>query len=488
LRRTIKLNGYSDLQKSKDHLRLVIDTIPAIVWSSTADGSVDSINRRFVEYTGLPAESTFGGGWQALIHSDDISGWKEVRSLAIAESKPYSGELRIRGSDGKYRYFLGRLMPLLDGSGRAVKWYGSAIDIEDHKRADEALQTAFDEIRELKEELYRENVALKEEIKQSSMFEEIVGTSPALDSVLSRAAKVGPTDATVLITGETGTGKELMARAIHKSSLRSGRAFVSVNCAAIPQSLIAAELFGHEKGAFTGAQQRRLGRFELADGGTIFLDEVGELPPETQTALLRVLQEREFERIGGNKLIRTDVRVITATNRNLQDAITAGTFRNDLFYRLNVFPIEIPPLRERKEDIPMLVKYFIDRFARKAGKKIRGIRKTTLDRLQSYPWPGNVRELQNVIERSLIVCETEDFTVDESWLEFGHDPTSRARRPLSHTLPRLREKELIEAALADTGGKVSGPWGAAAKLNMPASTLDYKIRTLKINKFRFKSG
>jgi PAS domain S-box-containing protein len=480
---------YTDLQKSEDRLRLVFDTIPAIVWSSTADGSFDSINRRFVEYTGLPAESAFGDGWQALIHPDDIAGWKEVRSLAIEEGKPYSGELRIRGSDGKYRYFLGQLIPVRNASGSVVNWYGSAIDIEDHKRADEALQTAFDEIRKLKEELYRENVALKEEIKQSSMFEEIVGTSPALESVLSRAAKVAPTDATVLITGETGTGKELIARAIHKSSLRSERAFVSVNCAAIPQSLIAAELFGHEKGAFTGAQQRRLGRFELADGGTIFLDEVGELPPETQITLLRVLQEREFERIGGDRLIRTDVRVITATNRNLQDAIAAGTFRSDLFYRLNVFPIEIPPLRERKEDIPMLVEYFIDRFARKAGKKICKIKKTTLDRLQSYPWPGNVRELQNVIERSLIVCETEDFTVDESWLDVGSGPNSKAHRPLGQTLStKLHEKEIIEATLAETAGRVSGPSGAAARLNMPASTLDYKIRILKIDKYRFKTG
>jgi transcriptional regulator with GAF, ATPase, and Fis domain len=262
---------------------------------------------------------------------------------------------------------------------------------------------------------------------------------------------------------------------------------VSVNCAAIPQTLIAVELFGHEKGAFTGAQQRRLGRFELADGGTIFLDEVGELPQETQISLLRVLQEREFERMGGNKLIRTDVRVITATNRNLLDAVAAGSFRNDLFYRLNVFPIEVPPLRDRKEDIPILAKYFIDRFARKTGKKIHRIKKSTLDRLQAYPWPGNVRELQNLIERSVIVSETEDFTVDESWLEFGSLSTNRGHRssdPLSY--PRSQEKEIIEAALAETRGKVSGPFGAAVKLNMPTTTLDYRIKALKINKYRFK--
>jgi len=318
------------------------------------------------------------------------------------------------------------------------------------------------------------------------MFEEIVGASPALETVLNRVSKVAPTDSTVLITGETGTGKELIARAIHKASLRSQRPFVSVNCAAIPQALIASELFGHEKGAFTGAQQRRLGRFELADGGTVFLDEIGELPLETQIALLRVLQEREFERVGGNRLIRTDVRVITATNRDLQAAIADGTFRSDFFYRLNVFPIELPPLRERKEDIPMLVESFIDRFARKAGKKIRRIRKTTMDRLMSYSWPGNIRELQNVIERSVIICETEDFTVDESWLDSNSDPAPQADQPVIQTPTDLSEKELIEAALAASEGRVSGPSGAATRLNMPASTLDYKIRNLKIDKYRFK--
>ncbi len=259
-------------------------------------------------------------------------------------------------------------------------------------------------------------MALREEIDKTSMFEEIVGASPALQTVLSRVSKVAPTDSTVLIHGETGTGKELIARAIHKRSERSSRAFVSVNCAAIPSSLIASELFGHEKGSFTGALQRRLGRFELADGGTIFLDEIGELPTEIQITLLRVLQERVFERVGGNQSIRADVRVIAATNRDLQAAIEAGTFRIDLFYRLNVVPFEMPPLRERKEDIPLLMEYFIDRYASKAGKKIRSVKKKTLELFQSYSWPGNVRELQNVIERSLIFCDTETFSVDESWL------------------------------------------------------------------------
>src|SRR6201993_4881496 len=266
------------------------------------------------------------------------------------------------------------------------------------------------------ERLRHESVTLPKEIDKGSIADEIVGTSAALQRVLSLVSKVAPTDASVLVTGETGTGKELVARAIHRRSHRSSRAFVSVNCAAIPRDLIASELFGHEKGAFTGALQRRLGRFELAEGGTIFLDEVGELPMETQIALLRVLQEREFERVGANQVIRADVRVIAATNRDLEGAIATGAFRKDLFYRLNVFPIEIPPLRDRKEDIPMLVEYFIHRYARKAGKKIRTIEKKSLELLRSYSWPGNIRELKNIVERSVIVCESETFSVDESWL------------------------------------------------------------------------
>jgi transcriptional regulator with GAF, ATPase, and Fis domain len=337
------------------------------------------------------------------------------------------------------------------------------------------------------ERLRHENVALREETAQASMFEEIVGTSAALQRVLSLVSKVAPTDASVLITGETGTGKELVARAIHRRSQRSSKPFVSVNCAAIPRDLIASELFGHEKGSFTGAVQRRVGRFELADGGTIFLDEVGELPKETQIALLRVLQEREFERVGGTRSIQTNVRVVAATNRDLRAAIAAATFRSDLFYRLNVFPLEVPPLRDRREDILELVEYFIDCSARNVGKNIRGINKKSLDLLQSYAWPGNIRELQNVIERSVIMCETENFSVDETWLP--KQPVTSESKSQSGFSQKLatQEKEMIEVALSESGGQVFGPSGAAAVLGMPRSTVESKIRSLRINKNRFKS-
>lgn len=367
-------------------------------------------------------------------------------------------------------------------------------EISVRERAEEALQenvtalkSALEEIHVLKDQLYKENLALREEIDVNRMFEEIVGSSPALQAVLSRVARVAATDSTVLITGETGTGKELVARAIHKRSSRSSRAFVSVNCAAIPRDLIASELFGHEKGAFTGATQRRLGRFESADSGTIFLDEVGELPAETQIALLRVLQEREFQRVGGNECLKIDVRVVAATNRDLQAAIAEGSFREDLFYRLNVFPIEVPPLRERKEDIPLLVQYFVDRYASQAGKKITSISKKSMELLRSYKWPGNIRELQNVIERSVIISDSENLSIDQSWLE-GRSPSGDLMvLPLAEKLA-TQEKQIIEAALAESNGRVSGPRGAAAKLGIPQSTLDSKIKALKINKQRFRGA
>jgi len=350
----------------------------------------------------------------------------------------------------------------------------------------EELEQRNEEVKTLRDQLYKENVALREEIDQASMFEEIVGASPPLKGVLARVSKVAPSDSTVLITGETGTGKELVARAIHKRSTRSSRVFVSVNCAAIPAALIASELFGHEKGAFTGALQRRIGRFELAEGGTIFLDEIGDLPSDTQIALLRALQEHEFERVGGTSSIRVDVRVIAATNRDLNAAMAGGAFRSDLFYRLNVFPIEMPPLRERQEDIPLLVAYFVDRYARKAGKTIGNIDRRTLEILQCYGWPGNIRELQNVIERSVIVCETETLTIDESWLRHESLKALRPVQPLAEELV-ARERQMIEAALAASRGRVSGPSGAAARLGIPGSTLESRIKALGIRKERFKA-
>jgi PAS domain S-box-containing protein len=477
----------SGLPEPPPDLRVVIDSAPALIHTALPDGYLDFFNETWLKYVGLSLQDLQGWRWTVAIHPEDVEGILAKWRASLATGEIFLHEARVRRADGEYRWMLHHKVPVRDEHGRIVKWYGSSIDIEDRKRAELELQKAFDQIKILKDQLYKENLVLKEEVDRSSMFEEIVGASPALHRVLSRVAKVAPTDSTVLLTGETGTGKELIARAVHKRSERSSRAFVSVNCAAIPAALIASELFGHEKGAFTGALQRRLGRFELADGGTIFLDEVGELPAETQIALLRVLQEREFERVGGNISIHANVRVITATNRDLQTAIAAGTFRRDLFYRLNVFPIEVPPLRQRKEDIPMLVEYFIDRYARKAGKKIRTIQKSTLELLLTYSWPGNIRELQNVVERSLIICEGETFSVDPSWIS-GECGQARSGNQPPTGKSAAQEKEKIEAVLAETRGKVSGPAGAATALGIPPSTLESKIRSLKINKFRFRTS
>jgi DNA-binding NtrC family response regulator len=340
---------------------------------------------------------------------------------------------------------------------------------------------------QLNDKLIQEKLCLQDEARSAVSFAGIIGNSVSLRRVLKQVETVAPTDSTVLIYGETGTGKELIARAVHRRSQRSGRAFVSVNCAAIPRDLIASELFGHERGAFTGATQRRLGRFEQADGGTIFLDEVGELLPDTQVALLRVLQEREFERVGGVRPIHVDVRVIAATNRDLKAAVADRTFRQDLFYRLDVFPVEVPPLRERKGDILMLVEHFIDLYARKEGKNIKGVNKETLELLQSYAWPGNIRELQNVIERSVVLCETEIFSIDESWLPkqpFLTEPKNQVE--LSQRL-LAKEKDMIDAALKESRGRVFGPTGAAAKLGIPRSTLESKIRSMKIDKNHFRT-
>jgi PAS domain S-box-containing protein len=461
------------IRQQEMELRQIVDLAPQLVAVFGPRREHLYANRVALDYLGTGLEE-----WRRIydprwLHPDDYERINTRIDSSLSRGVLHEHEVRLRKSDGSYRWFLARYNPLCDEEGRIKRWYVAFTDIEDRKQAEDRLQ--------------QENVVLREEVDKASMFEEIVGVSPILHVVLSRVSKVAPEDSTVLITGETGTGKELLARAIHKRSPRCSRAFVSANCAAIPQNLIASELFGHEKGAFTGALQRRLGRFEVAEGGIIFLDEVGDLPAETQIALLRVLQEHEFERVGGNQPIRSDVRVIAATNRDLQTAIAAGAFRSDLFYRLNVFPLEMPPLRERTEDIPLLVEYFVDRYASKTGKKIRSVHRKTLELLQSYAWPGNIRELQNVIERSVIVCETETLLVDESWLPREPAVTRPASKALSKR-PGAEKKQMIEAALAETRGRVSGPSGAAAKLGVPASTLESKIRALKINKYQFRTA
>jgi PAS domain S-box-containing protein len=468
----------SALQQSYRELRQIIDFLPQLVNVLDAEGNLLQSNRMMDDYSGRTLADTQRVGTEERIkrdfHPDDLERFRSDRREGFLKAAAFEIEARLLGKDGRHRWFLFRYNPLRNDEGRITRWFTTATDIEDRKHA---------ELR-----MHNENLALREEIDRSSMYEAIVGSSDALQKLLSQIDKVAPTDSTVLILGETGTGKELIASAIHKRSKRSARAFIPVNCGAIPGSLILSELFGHEKGAFTGALQQRTGRFESADGGTIFLDEVSELSAETQVALLRVLQEQQFERVGGNRSISVDTRVVAATNRDLETAVGAGKFREDLFYRLNVFPLHVPSLRDRKDDIPLLVEYLVERYAKRAGKRIRHVKKRTLDILQAYDWPGNVRELQNVVERAVILCEGETFSVDETWLH----PKSERRVSRPGVLADEkkesadRERKAIEAALAECQGRVSGPHGAAAILGIPHQTLESKIVSLGIDKSHFK--
>jgi formate hydrogenlyase transcriptional activator len=465
------------LQQDERELRQLIDSLPQHVLVLDSEGALLQANQMMLDYIGHTLEEMQDVGsderMKRVIHPDDLEKAQIERHRGLSSAVPFEIEERVLGKNRRYRWFLFRYSPLLNEEGRVARWFATATDIEERKLGEQRMRN--------------ENLALREEIDRSSMYEAIVGSSEALRRVISQVGRVAPTDSTVLISGETGTGKELIASAIHKVSKRSTRAFIAVNCAAIPSSLIASELFGHEKGAFTGALQRRIGRFESADGGTIFLDEIGELSPETQIALLRVLQERKFERVGGTQPIHVDVRVVAATNRDLKAAIANGTFREDLYYRLNVFPIQMPPLRERKDDILTLLEYFVQRLSRKLGKKFSKIDKRTVELFRAYDWPGNVRELQNVIERSVILSPDDVFCVDEAWLF-----TDAAKTRSEQFVPEPangefgRERQIIEAALAESGGRVYGANGAAAKLRIPPSTLDYKIKKLEIGKRRFK--
>jgi formate hydrogenlyase transcriptional activator len=469
-------NSEAKLRQEERELRQLIDFLPQHVLVLDKDGTLLQVNKTMLDYKGLTLEEMKGEGTRERInrdvHPDDLERVQSERIAGLSRGVPFETEKRLLGKDGQFRWFLFRYNPVLNGAGDIVRWFTTATDVEDRKQAEDRVRN--------------EAIALREQIDRDSMFEDIVGSSEALRKVLRQVAKVAPSDSTVLILGETGTGKELIARAIHKRSNRAERAFFGVNCAAIPASLIASELFGHEKGAFTGATQRRLGRFESANGGTIFLDEVGDLPPEIQIALLRVLQEREIERVGSNKAIPVDVRVLAATHHDLDTLVAEGKFRQDLLYRLNVVPIQMPSLRERKDDIALLVDYFVGRFSKKAGKKFRTIEKKTVELFESYEWPGNVRELQNVIERAVILSDGDIFCVDETWLKRQAPEFAAPAVRLNSALQR-QEKEMIEAALAEARGRVSGADGAATKLGLPRPTLDAKIKRLGIDKYRFKA-
>ncbi len=463
------------LRQDEMELRQITDAITQTVMVLAPDGTGLYANQSMLDFSGLTMREVMAADFRTrFFHPEDVERLRDERRQALSRGVPFENEQRVRRRDGQYRWFLIHYKPLRNEQGQIIRWYATGTDIEDRKQAEEQIRS--------------ENLALREEIDHASMFEEIVGSSEALYTVLRQVARVAPMDSTVLILGETGVGKELIARAIHKRSNRATRAFIRVNCAAIPPSLIASELFGHEKGAFTGATQRRLGRFESANGGTIFLDEIGDLPAETQIALLRVLQEREVERVGSSQPISVDVRVVAATNIDLMAAVATGTFREDLFYRLNVFPIQIPSLRERVDDIPLLVEYLIERYAKKTGKKIKTITKKSLDLFQAYDWPGNIRELQNVVERAVILSDGETFSVDEKWLK--HESSQESRRGSipdgALSRDRKRERAFIETALADSEGRVSGPSGAANRLGIPRQTLESKIRSLGIDKHRFR--
>jgi formate hydrogenlyase transcriptional activator len=463
------------LREEDRELRQITDAIPQTIVVIDPSGVPVYANQAMLDYSGLSAEDVLTAGFrERFSHPDGLEKLKEQRAAGLSRGLPFELEHRARRKDGEYRWCLVRFNPFRNEMGRVVRWYATGTDIDDRVKAEERTRD--------------ENQVLREQIDRDSMFEDIVGSSEVLRKVLRQVTKVALSDSTVLILGETGTGKELIARAIHKRSKRASRAFIGVNCAAIPPSLIASELFGYEKGAFTGATQRRLGRFESASGGTLFLDEIGDLPLDIQIALLRVLQEREIQRVGGNTAISVDVRVLAATHRDLDVLVAEGKFREDLLYRLNVVPIVVPSLRERADDLPLLVEYFIMRFGKNAGKKFRAIDDKTLNSFRAYGWPGNVRELQNVIERAVILSEGDICAVDETWLK--RPSSHKAASPVFalNGVLHKREKEMIEAALAASNGRVSGPTGAATKLGIPTKTLDSKIKRLGINKYQFKAS
>ena len=469
---TERVTAQTALQESEERFRNMADSAPVMIWISDEDKGCTYFNKQWLDFTGRSVEQELGFGWAASVHPEDYDRCIEIYVHSFDERKPFEMEYRLRRKDGEYRWILDTGTPRFSSDHVFLGYIGSSLDITERKEAEVELRNAHEELHGLKNQLEAENIYLQEELQSDPTFGEIVGHSEAIKYVLFAITQVAPTDSTVLISGDTGTGKELVARAIHGASARKDRPLIKVNCGALAPTLIESELFGHEKGAFTGAGARKAGRFEVANGGTIFLDEIGELPLESQVKLLRVIQENEFERLGGTKTIKVDVRIIAATNRNLKLQVESGRFREDLWYRLNVYPITVPLLRQRKEDIPLLVEHFVNRYAKKSGKTITSVSPRVMRSLQAHSWPGNVRELANVIERAVIHTQGSVLHVVDRFEQALEEPPHVVR-----TLEEV-EREYIIHILEDTGWRIEGPDGAARILGLNPSTL--RTRMLKL--------
>jgi PAS domain S-box-containing protein len=474
---TERVAAQEALQESEERFRNMADATPIMIWMSGPDQGCSYFNQQWLDFTGRTMDEELGTGWAEHIYPEDYIRCLDIYSKSFDLRKPFEMEYRLRRTDGEYRWVYNKGTPCFSTPDHVFLGYiGSCLDITERKESEVSLRNAHEELHRMKNQLEAENIYLQQELQRDSSFGEIVGQSDAIKYVLFKVTQVAPTDSTVLITGETGTGKELIALAIHEASSRKDHPLIKVNCAALTSSLIESELFGHEKGAFTGAGARKPGRFELADRGTIFLDEIGELPLELQVKLLRVIQENEFERLGGTKTIKADVRIIAATNRNLKHEVEDGQFREDLWYRLNVYPITVPPLRQRKEDIPLLVEHFVNAYAKKFGKTITSVSPKSLQRLQAHSWPGNVRELANVIERAVIHAKGSVLLlVDRFEIAVEEQPFS------TKTLGEI-EREYIMETLEHTGWRIEGPRGAANILGLNPSTLRTRMLKLGIHR------
>ena len=487
---TERVQAQQALRESEARFRNMADTAPVMIWVAGIDKECNYFNQQWLDFTGRTMAEEMGDGWVGGLHPSDAETCVQKFAAAFDAREPFRMEYRLRRADGAYRWVIDSGTPRFSSAGKFLGYIGSCVDITDRKESEAAvveahqqLVTAHEEVNRLKNQLQEENIYLQEEIKLQQNFGEIVGASDALKYVLFKIEQVAPTDSTVLITGETGTGKELVARAIHTASARRDRPMVKVNCAALSASLIESELFGHERGAFTGALTRKIGRFELADGATIFLDEIGELPLELQVKLLRIIQEGEFERLGSSKTVKVDVRIIAATNRNLKEQVNQGQFREDLWYRLNVFPITVPPLRQRRDDVPMLVEHFARTFSRKLGKEITSVAPATISALRNYTWPGNVRELANVIERAVINAHSSVLRVQEQL----HAVNGDSAQNVSKTLEEV-ERDYIVRILENRNWKIEGPNGSASILGMNPSTLRTRMAKLGIAKSKHNAA